>query len=367
MADEQSYNLKYTGKEIDDLLDKANDMSKSAQVPTGGTSGQVLAKKSSTNYDMQWVNQTGGGTEHGIPSGGSSGQALVKNSSTDYDVKWANVSGGSGGSGDVFVVTVSGTSSYTLSATFDEAYEKALAGVPVILIFTDVLASNSDSNPSVFLLSHKTYTDWSTLNNTKRTVLGFYPTSLSAYQSYNANAIMQYYVQWVKILNTSTSVTSYTFGRYSSTYRCLPYGGTTGQVLQKKSDTSYDVQWVDVSAATSSVSTSVIVDSGSQLPGSSSRTYTFNALKNGDRVIVLLQRESGRYTTNEYTWYGAADTKLLVCHPNDNQGCTIFNRAYLESTQITLAQVAWWSGYEYTGALSSTLVTGYKVIVARYS
>lgn len=53
MAD-QGYNLKYTGKEIDDLLDKANAMNSSAQVPTGGTSGQVLTKKSGTNFDAEW-------------------------------------------------------------------------------------------------------------------------------------------------------------------------------------------------------------------------------------------------------------------------------------------------------------------------
>lgn len=31
-------------------------------VPAGGTAGQVLAKKSSTDYDTEWVNQSGGGT-----------------------------------------------------------------------------------------------------------------------------------------------------------------------------------------------------------------------------------------------------------------------------------------------------------------
>ena len=30
-------------------------------VPTGGTAGQVLAKRSGTNYDTEWVNQSGGG------------------------------------------------------------------------------------------------------------------------------------------------------------------------------------------------------------------------------------------------------------------------------------------------------------------
>lgn len=32
-----------------------------AQIPTGGTTGQVLAKNSGTNYDVEWVDQTGGG------------------------------------------------------------------------------------------------------------------------------------------------------------------------------------------------------------------------------------------------------------------------------------------------------------------
>ena len=34
-------------------------------VPTGGTAGQVLAKKSATDYDTEWVNQSGGGATGG--------------------------------------------------------------------------------------------------------------------------------------------------------------------------------------------------------------------------------------------------------------------------------------------------------------
>lgn len=80
---EQSYNLKYTGKEIDDLLDKANDMDSSAQVPAGGTSGQVLTKKSGTDFDAQW--KTPGVA---LPAGGTAGQILTKNSSTNGDASW---------------------------------------------------------------------------------------------------------------------------------------------------------------------------------------------------------------------------------------------------------------------------------------
>ena len=80
---EQSYNLKYTGKEIDDLLDKANAMNSSAQVPVGGTSGQVLTKKSGTDYDAEW--KTPGVA---LPAGGTAGQILTKNGSTNGDASW---------------------------------------------------------------------------------------------------------------------------------------------------------------------------------------------------------------------------------------------------------------------------------------
>ena len=62
MAD-QGYNLKYTGKEIDDLLDKADTMNSSAQVPVGGTSGQVLTKKSSANFDAEWKTPVSAGVQ----------------------------------------------------------------------------------------------------------------------------------------------------------------------------------------------------------------------------------------------------------------------------------------------------------------
>lgn len=57
-------------------------------VPTGGTTGQVLKKKSNTNYDTEW------GSVEALPTGGTTGQALVKHSNSNYDVEWANQSGG---------------------------------------------------------------------------------------------------------------------------------------------------------------------------------------------------------------------------------------------------------------------------------
>ena len=54
-------------------------------VPTGGTTGQVLKKASSTDYDTEW------GSVEALPTGGTTGQVLSKTSNSDYDVGWESV------------------------------------------------------------------------------------------------------------------------------------------------------------------------------------------------------------------------------------------------------------------------------------
>lgn len=66
-----------------------------AGVPSGGTTGQFLRKKSNTNYDTEWTNGGGGG----LPAGGTAGQALVKQSSTEGDADWGTLPVAGGGTG----------------------------------------------------------------------------------------------------------------------------------------------------------------------------------------------------------------------------------------------------------------------------
>lgn len=54
---------------------------------TGGATGQVLTKKSNTDLDFEWADNTGSG----VPAGGTTGQVLRKRSSTDQDVEWSNI------------------------------------------------------------------------------------------------------------------------------------------------------------------------------------------------------------------------------------------------------------------------------------
>ena len=68
-------------------------------IPSGGTTGQILAKQTNDDYDTEWIaapsapvtsvnGNTGAVTVPTIPSGGTTGQILVKQTSLDYDVDW---------------------------------------------------------------------------------------------------------------------------------------------------------------------------------------------------------------------------------------------------------------------------------------
>ena len=57
-------------------------------VPTGGTTGQVLKKSSSTDFDTEW------GSVEALPVGGDTGQVLTKRTNADFDVEWEDSGGG---------------------------------------------------------------------------------------------------------------------------------------------------------------------------------------------------------------------------------------------------------------------------------
>lgn len=83
-------------------------------IPAGGAAGQVLGKVDGTDYNVQWVDQTGAGTPGpegpqgpqgpqgpkgdpgpGVAAGGTAGQVLSKVDATDYNTQWVDPPGGS--------------------------------------------------------------------------------------------------------------------------------------------------------------------------------------------------------------------------------------------------------------------------------
>ena len=86
----------------------------------------------------------------GVPSGGTAGQVLKKKSGTDYDTEWANESGGGGGTTEVFWATY-GT---TTSAQIETAYQ---AGKVCCVIYSDrvyTLGVRTSSTKHTFCLAN---------------------------------------------------------------------------------------------------------------------------------------------------------------------------------------------------------------------
>lgn len=65
-------------------------------IPVGGTTDQLLAKNSNTDFDMKWLNAPN--AANGLPTGGTAGQVLKKTDSTNYNTYWGTDNEGSGGS-----------------------------------------------------------------------------------------------------------------------------------------------------------------------------------------------------------------------------------------------------------------------------
>lgn len=125
-----------------------------APIPKGGSSGQVLAKKSSTDGDVAWKNITQSTTGK-LPAGGTTGQYLKKSSATDYEAEWATLGG---------TLPTGGT-----------------AG--------QYLKKNSASNYSA---------EWVTLS-------GLLPTGGSAGQYLKKSSSVNYAVEWASAPSTSTT------------------------------------------------------------------------------------------------------------------------------------------------------------------
>lgn len=89
-----------------------------AEVPVGGTAGQVLTKVSGNDGDVDWENASAGS---GIPAGGTTGQILTKASDTDGDADWEDAASGSATPitivQSVTTAIASGAATYTLPNT----------------------------------------------------------------------------------------------------------------------------------------------------------------------------------------------------------------------------------------------------------
>lgn len=168
------------------------------ELPEGGALGQMLSKKSDADYDVQWSD-----APESLPEGGAQGQVLAKKSAENFDVEWVDQSGGGGGD---YLPLAGGTMNEDATITFTEVGNER----------TELSCGKLNFNGHSFQF-----------------VGGFnFPSGCPTTPG------------------TPRTANDLTSKRYVDGV-AVPTGGTTGQVLAKKSDTDRDCEWVDQSGGAS--------------------------------------------------------------------------------------------------------------------
>lgn len=127
-------------------------------LPSGGSSGQVLKKLSSDNYDVAWADESGGGGGGAVtsvdgktgavtilPTGGTPGQVLTKATNADYSVAWADSSGGGSSTGGIFFGECSTAASTTAKEVSISGITAYLNGLSVRIRFANASGSGNSS------------------------------------------------------------------------------------------------------------------------------------------------------------------------------------------------------------------------------
>ena len=163
---------------------------------------------------------------HNVPAGGSSGQVLSKHSGTDYDLQWVNQSGGGG--------AVDSVNGKTGTVVLDAEDVGALPDSTAIPTKTSDLTNDSgfittETDPTV-----PSWAKQSTKPSYTAAEVGAVPTG----RKVNGKA-----------LSSDITLTASDVGALpdSTAIHNVPAGGSSGQVLSKSSGTDYDLQWVNQS------------------------------------------------------------------------------------------------------------------------
>jgi hypothetical protein len=201
-------------------------VSPSNMLPTGGSTGQVLAKNSATDFDTVFI------TPHYVIPGGTTGQVLSKTSSTDYALAWINPPGGipTGGATGEFV-GYGGTSGTGAWATVIQLPAGGTTGQTLVKNSgTDGDASwTTPASPALALVSLSPTTGSATFNPDVSDVVMFTPTG-----TLTINASLGTNPKRVTFIITTSGTTSYTltFGTYfTNTSGTLSTGTVSGKVF----------------------------------------------------------------------------------------------------------------------------------------
>ena len=129
-------------------------------IPSGGSTGQVLTKESSTDYDAMWADIDA------LPTGGTAGQVLTKQSSVDGDAAWENIEVPPGDLAVTLTLTTQ-TGRYSADHTYDEIMANiAAGGSPYAVYNTNVYRITTLGSTWIIFSKPSVFTDGFSLTNT---------------------------------------------------------------------------------------------------------------------------------------------------------------------------------------------------------
>lgn len=215
------------------------------QVPSGGTTGQILAKNSNTNYDSEWIDPP-----TSLPPGGTTGQVLAKQSTTDGDADW--VDGSTAG--------IASTPVHGFGADFDGGGLALTTGMvaytrcPVggVMSSWNIIVDAGTCTIKVWKIAVGTAhpTSANSINTAGVSIstgTAIHSTTLTDFTTtgFSNDDMIGIYLHAV----SGATKVSFAVEFESVELGSVPPGGTTGQVLAKNSDGDYDLEWIDLGAS----------------------------------------------------------------------------------------------------------------------
>lgn len=329
-------------------LDGASDTTRAARLCNAAANDRVLCII--FNGKCVAIGKVGGDSgAHGIPQGGTSGQVLAKASATDYDVEWVNQSGG-GGSGHTYELDGTGT---TVRLTADGSANKGNAG-------TYQIPAASGSNDGTMSAAHYTklenieagaevnvQSDWNASSGdaailNKPTIPTAYASDPAMDGTASAGSSTSYAKgDHIHPTDTSRAAAVHTHSATAIVSDTLamarggvPTGGTAGQVLAKKTGTDNDLEWVDASSGGSTGTPTALYNDSTGTTGTVALSASAN---NYTYMRIYFKKTSGQGGRGSVDVYSPHQkyANLTIFEPDSSALWFASRTVYINGTSIT--------------------------------
>ena len=190
--------------------------------PNNPVVGQLLRVKSISDTGEITLETVADNDDNKLPTGGSTGQVLAKSTNSDYDVDWVDQAGGS----DVVIAVYQKDS--TGASVLDKTFDELLAAINANKVVLIADKTSSDTvNPSYFMYEYTSIT-YGLMFIAARTHCGFK-------YDYGTHFVS---IPFLGLKSDGTITSNECSGGI------LPSGGYPGEYLRKTSTSGYDAEWV---------------------------------------------------------------------------------------------------------------------------